>query len=63
MDKFEITLVTGEGLPEFVSQLSFVLMELGIKFDLKQIHDDFVTFGLEPAELLDEDNNNVNNVH
>lgn len=53
MEEFEITLYSGEGLPEFVMQLSFVLMELGVKINLKEIHDDFVSFAVKPAEPLD----------
>ena len=54
-NKLEITLFTGEGLPEFTDRLGFILMELGIKFRLKEFHDDFVVFEFAPAEPLKND--------
>jgi hypothetical protein len=55
MEKFEITLFTGEGLAEFTDRLGFILMELGVKFRVKEFHDDFMVFEFIQAERLDED--------
>lgn len=56
MDELDITIFSGEGLPEFVDRLGFTLMELGIKLRVKDFHDDSVTFGFKPAEPLDGEN-------
>jgi hypothetical protein len=54
MKKYEIVLLSGEGLPEFTDQLKFILMELGVKFGRKQLHDDYMVFEFEPAERLED---------
>lgn len=56
MEKQEIVLLSEEGLPEFIDKLGFVLMELGVKFRVKQIHDDFMLFEFVTAERLDDKN-------
>lgn len=55
MDKSEITLFTGEGLVDFVDRLGFALMEIGVKFKVAHLHDDYVTFEFTKAERLDEE--------
>lgn len=55
MEKSEITLFTGEGMVDFVDRLSFALMEIGVKFKVVQLHDDYVTFEFTRAERLDDD--------
>lgn len=54
MEKQEIVLLSEEGLPEFTDKLGFVLMELGVKFRVKQIHDDYMVFEFTAAERLDD---------
>ncbi len=55
MEKLEITLFEGEGLPEFTDRLGFVLMEFGVKFHVKEFHDDYITLEFTPAERLPDE--------
>ena len=55
MEKFEITLFTGESPKDFTDRLGFILMELGVKFRLRVFHDDFMTFEIHLAERLEDD--------
>ena len=55
MEKSEITLWTGEGMVDFVDRLGFALMEIGVKFKVAHLHDDYITFEFSKAERLDDD--------
>lgn len=53
MERVEVVLWSEESVPESLDRLKYALIEIGVRMQLKTVHDDYTVLEFFHAERLD----------